>query len=47
MNAVCMWCGSKGGFANFLIFHNDIVECEWCAASARIKTQAKELEQWA
>ena len=44
MSAVCIWCGTKGGFANFLIIREDLVECEWCAANARV--EAKKVEQW-
>jgi hypothetical protein len=32
----CVWCGSKGGFANRLIFlpvdmDSALYECEWCS----------------
>jgi len=40
----CVWCGSKGGFANQLLIKgtgdNAIVECEWCTAGANISRSA-------
>jgi hypothetical protein len=36
----CVWCGSKGGFANRLIFYpcsqGAVYECEWCSLKIEV-----------
>ena len=37
----CVWCGTKGGFANRLIIHlvemeASIAECEWCSLKIEV-----------
>jgi len=39
----CVWCGTKGGFANMLILHivraeelSNIAECEWCSLKIEV-----------
>jgi len=40
----CIWCGTKGGFANDLIIHRTgddaIIECRWCSLGAVVKKGA-------
>ncbi len=36
----CVWCGTKGGFANYLLIHRTgldaIIECRWCSVGATL-----------
>jgi hypothetical protein len=36
----CVWCGSKGGFANKLIIYpcsqGAVYECEWCSLKIEV-----------
>ena len=39
---MCIWCGTKGGFANRLILSpvgldNALYECEWCAIKIEVE----------
>ena len=41
----CVWCGSKGGFANQLIIHRTgvdaIIECEWCSMGDNLRSSKR------
>jgi len=45
----CVWCGTKGGFANKLIIHligmqGAIYECEWCAIKIEVQLMKEGIE---
>ena len=46
----CVYCGSKGGFANRLIIHpagsDDmaLIECEWCSMKKTLEASKNALE---